>query len=127
MIETVYLSGPMTGLPEHNVAEFNRVAALLRQAGFSVISPAENIGGDNSRPRSFYMRLDFMQLLAAADAVVVLPGWYKSAGSKAEVILAHELNLPVYRVDGWGDVEMEQEVEILSWTVAWDVPREAEL
>lgn len=37
----VYLSGPMTNLPQFNVPLFDAIAASLREQGWDVISPAE--------------------------------------------------------------------------------------
>ncbi|MGE5607641.1 MAG: DUF4406 domain-containing protein, partial [Bacillota bacterium] len=37
----LYLSGPMSGLPEHNIPAFNAAAARLRRLGFCVVNPAE--------------------------------------------------------------------------------------
>jgi len=89
-----YLSGPMTGLPEFNFPEFNRVAALWRGQGWTVLNPAENHGGDVTLPRTVYMRTDIEQLLTA-DKVVLLKGWRQSAGARLEVAIARELGLIV--------------------------------
>ena len=37
----VYIAGPMTGIPQYNFPEFDRVATLLRAMGYDVVSPAE--------------------------------------------------------------------------------------
>jgi len=92
----VYLSGPMTGLPDFNYPTFNKVAERLRGLGYDVTNPAENFGGRPDHPggRSAYMRLDVGHVLDA-DAVAVLPGWEKSRGARLEVAVALELGLPV--------------------------------
>jgi hypothetical protein len=36
-----HLSGPMSGLPEHNIPAFNAAAAQLRGLGFCVVNPVE--------------------------------------------------------------------------------------
>src|SRR5436190_2036011 len=42
----IYIAGPMSGLPEHNFPEFQRVADTLRGLGREVISPHELEGKD---------------------------------------------------------------------------------
>lgn len=88
----IYLSGPMTGLPEWNFPEFNRVAAKLRALGHTVLNPAETLGGDTSKPRKFYMRYD-IGLLLKCDTIVLLKNWRKSKGALVEVEVAKELEL----------------------------------
>jgi hypothetical protein len=94
-----YLSGPMTGLPEFNFPEFNRVAALWREKGYRVFNPAENHNGVTTLDRPVYMRTDIEQLLQA-EIVVVLDGWEQSVGARLEVAIARELGLLVMDNDG---------------------------
>ncbi len=49
---TVYIAGPMTGLPGWNYSAFNAAAKTLRDIGIKVENPAEHYGGDTSRPRA---------------------------------------------------------------------------
>jgi hypothetical protein len=88
----LYLSGPMTGVPEFNYPAFNKAAADLRAAGYEVVSPAELDNGDTSKPREYYLRRDFQEVLKA-DGIALLPGWENSRGAKAEVTMGYELNL----------------------------------
>lgn len=91
----IYLSGPMTGLPDWNYPAFHTWAAVLRNAGHTVANPAENFGGDpHAGPRAMFMRKDIAMLLNA-EAVAVLPGWERSKGATLEVAIARELDLPV--------------------------------
>lgn len=91
----VYLSGPMTGIPKYNYPFFNDVARLLRSAGFAVKNPAENFGGDTSRPRLAYMKKD-IDSLAKCQRILLLPDWESSQGSCLEAALAKELGLKTF-------------------------------
>jgi hypothetical protein len=90
----VYLSGPMTGLPDFNYPAFNAAAAELRSLGFEVDNPAEHFGGDQTLERKVYMRGDIEALLKV-DAVVTLPGHHKSQGSQLELAIARALELHI--------------------------------
>ena len=93
----IYLSGPMTGLPEYNYPLFRRVAADLRKEGHRVYNPAEfPHKGD---PKDFPIRRAFAAYSAficlEADTIVLLPGWENSRGAKAERALADNCGLDV--------------------------------
>jgi len=90
----VYLSGPMTGLPEHNFPAFRDAAERLEGAGWDVVNPADNFGGRTDLPRARYLRMDAAMLLQC-DALALLPGWEESSGARLECLIAVELGLPV--------------------------------
>lgn len=90
----VYLSGPMTGLPEYNYPLFNRVAKELRNTGVTVCNPAEFFGGKGDRTREEYMR-ESVRRLIACDRVLTLPDWNKSAGAVLEIEIAKQIGMPV--------------------------------
>ena len=87
----IYLSGPMSGIPDYNHQEFNAAAERLRGFGLTVINPAEQ---PEQGTWIDYMRHD-IKLLLDAHVVAVLPGWEKSTGAKLEVAIARELGMPV--------------------------------
>lgn len=93
-VSHIFLSGPMTGVPDWNHPLFNQVAMELRLAGFAVCNPAEFYGGDTTRLRSEYMR-ESMTGLLKSDMVVALPGWQQSEGALVELAVALQLDLPV--------------------------------
>jgi hypothetical protein len=97
-MKTIYLSGPMTGIPDFNFPAFNAAAARWREDGFTVFNPAENFQGRTDLPRAAYMREDLAQVMKA-DVVAVLPGWKDSKGARLEVAMARELDLPVVDAD----------------------------
>ena len=92
--ERIYIAGPMTGVPEHNFPAFHAAAERLRQAGWEVVNPAENFGGQTDLPRETYLRAD-VALLVTCNAIAMLGGWEESRGAKLEYLLARELGMPV--------------------------------
>ncbi|MCV7004578.1 DUF4406 domain-containing protein [Mycobacterium gordonae] len=91
---SVYLAGPMTGLPEHNFPAFAAAAAALRAKGIDVLSPHE-LGCDNpGEDWAWYMRED-MKLLLQCDEIVMLPGWRDSRGATLEHHVAVALGMRV--------------------------------
>jgi len=93
----VYLSGPMTGMPDLNFPAFNRYAQRLREAGYKVVNPAE-INPDGEKSWQACMRADLAALLTC-DALALLPGWTKSAGAHLEMHVAHRVGIDITTVD----------------------------
>lgn len=109
---TIYLSGPMTGLPEYNAPEFKRHADYWRSKGYTVLSPPELDNGDHTRDWSYYIRRDLRLLLSDVDRVYLLDGWEKSRGARLEVTVAKAIGIPLHWAeDGtMADVETESTV-----------------
>lgn len=95
MRERIYLSGPMTGYPDHNKPAFNERAAEWRSEGWEVFNPAEEPEGYTEENRPDYLRADIRALLDCT-AIAVLPGWQNSEGATLEVAIAKALRLPMY-------------------------------
>lgn len=118
----LYIAGPMTGVPEFNIPLFDRVARQLRTHGYDVVSPAEL---DSPEMRTAAMQSTdgalaplekatketWGQVLArdvrvlsdhGIQAIVLLPGWYKSRGARLESVvgLLNNLRFFVYTEDG---------------------------
>ncbi|HRW03436.1 MAG TPA: DUF4406 domain-containing protein, partial [Tetrasphaera sp.] len=92
--DAVYLSGPMTGLPDFNRPAFHAAAAALRAQGYVVINPAEvDLGPDATW--ADYMRVHLAEIARRVTQVFVLPGWESSRGAQLEVHVARSLGLPV--------------------------------
>lgn len=96
----LYLAGPMTGLPDFNYPAFFAAADALRQAGYTVLNPAD-IGLHPTWTWADYMRVGLETLMTQADAVAVLPGWESSRGARLEVRLARRCGLRVHTVFTW--------------------------
>jgi nucleoside 2-deoxyribosyltransferase len=93
----LYLAGPMSGLPDMNYPEFNRVAALLRAKGYEAMNPAEN-PEPLCKSWAGYMRLAIAQLVQS-DGVALLDGWDKSKGAQMELSIASQLDIPYRGAD----------------------------
>jgi len=82
----VYISGPMTGIPEYNRAAFLAAEARLRALGLEPVNPwdfGEVPGWDHYD----YMRRD-IPALATCGAIYMLRGWLRSRGARKEWAVA---------------------------------------
>lgn len=103
--DLVYISGPMTGLPDANRATFDAAEQYLRNTyGCGVLNPARMPDGLQYRQ---YMA-HAMQLLAHATVIVLLPGWEKSRGAFIEVLIADRDGVPMVQVEIKGGGNGEQ-------------------
>ena len=110
----LYIAGPMRGKKNFNFPMFDAVAALYRRYGHTVFNPAErdvkkhgkkiseNEKGSlevAEKQHGFSLRLaladDTAWICKQADGLVMLPGWRKSNGAKAEHALAKALGLRI--------------------------------
>lgn len=115
--KSFYLSGPMRGYEQFNFPAFDAAAAAGRKKGFKVISPADldraNGIDENAlveeasgfpAQRAFAER-DCDVLLGLrcenGDGIALLPGWEKSTGAIAELMLARWLGLAVLDARTW--------------------------
>lgn len=95
---TLYVCGPMTGLPDYNYPAFHEAAARLRKLGWTVLNPAENFGGDQTLPYGTYMSEAVKQVASLTgknDAIALLPGWEKSRGATMEALIAQRMGVRV--------------------------------
>lgn len=92
-MKRIYLSGPMTGIPERNFPAFNAEADRLRALGYDVVNPVD-INPDPATPWHECLRHDLAALLTC-DALALLPGWQGSTGAHLEMHVAHRIAMPI--------------------------------
>jgi hypothetical protein len=87
----LYLSGPMSGVPDLNFPQFHAEAERLRAIGFDVVNPAE-INTDPGESWASCLRKDIAALVTC-DVIAMLPGWESSKGATLEHYVARALNM----------------------------------
>ena len=107
----LYISGPVTGIENDNVANFRRAQRLLNDAGYEPFMPHEIVEPDDSHETA--MRLCVHEITAPVirrgveygspryDGVALLPGWEQSEGAKLEKAVAEACGIPCKTVDEW--------------------------
>ena len=83
----IYIAGPISGLPNFNRDAFNAEAHRLLGLGHVALNPAILPDGLEQHE---YMAI-CIEMVKMADQLVVLPGWERSAGARAEHALAIKL------------------------------------
>lgn len=94
-MKTIYISGPMSNMPDLNFPAFHAAAAELRALGHTVMNPAEK--ADEDKPGmewEDFMRQD-IKMLMDCDTIHMLPGWKRSRGARLEHLIAMELGFAV--------------------------------
>jgi hypothetical protein len=97
----IYISGGMSGYPELNYPEFDRVEEELKAQGYAVVNPATT-GREARIPEgltedelySFYLKITLRAMLEC-DTIYLLEDWYKSNGANFEYATAIKLKYKV--------------------------------
>jgi hypothetical protein len=112
----IYIAGRMRGIPEFNFPAFDHAATVLRDLGHECFNPADNDralgfdgagwrGDESLAERNFDLRAaladDLDYIARSADAICALPGWEDSRGARAEIAVAHALDIPVAPLDAF--------------------------
>lgn len=95
----LYVSGPMTGLPDLNFPAFHAAAQALRTQGFEVVNPAE-LNPDPTAAWDQCMRAD-IKALCDCDGLALLGGWENSKGAHLELHIAHRIGIKVRTLEAW--------------------------
>ncbi len=91
----IYISGPMSGVPEFNFPLFRKVANSLRDKGYEVVCPTEVDGGSIDKLWEYYMVAN-LQRMMDCQSIMLLPGWEKSRGATTEALLAYMFRFRIF-------------------------------
>lgn len=120
--DIVYISGPMRGIAEYNFPAFDKARDLLLRSARNraVISPADIDRHDTvtagvcENKQMTYAKRDFYSLMVLAESirlvsgafVLLLEGWERSVGARAEVTIAMWLGIPLCTLKGGSYLSM---------------------
>jgi nucleoside 2-deoxyribosyltransferase len=103
MKERIYLSGPITGMPDQNKHAFREAQLFYENLGFEVDNPHEigaallaiDITEQGTIPaEKDYMASDIM-FLSKCNLMAVLPGFERSLGASFEIAFASAYGIPI--------------------------------
>lgn len=111
--KTIYICGPITNVPGLNKEEFLLAQMMLKKQGFNAVNPHDLIEGLDLDPIKDYnqiLRICIAEMVRVADEVVTLNGALESNGSRKEMNVAREVNIPVhpitkYKIHGHATIE----------------------
>jgi hypothetical protein len=89
----IYVSGPITDMPEGNKPLFDSESARLRALGYDVVNPWE-LNPDGSADWLDCMLID-LPAVRECQAIALLPGWVLSNGAQMEYITAKKYKLQI--------------------------------
>ena len=104
--KNIFLSGPMSAIPYHNVPEFAKAHAIVKELGAShVYNPAlkylEGQYTADAKPHEWWMAKRINELTHTSldggmfyDLIVMLPGWRDSSGALEEWRVACACGIP---------------------------------
>ena len=97
--QVLYVSGPVTGMPDDNREAFEAAADELAACGYIARIPHWDVRPGEKWPAA--MRTTLMAILAQADGLAMLDGWERSEGAQLEANVARSLMMPVKTVSQW--------------------------
>jgi len=96
MRHRVYISGPMSGLPDNNYPSFFAIEALLLADGHDVVNPARTGAEDTAHladPDWHDYMASAIVRMRGATAICPMPGSERSDGCQIEQIVARRNRL----------------------------------
>ena len=101
MRKTIYIAGPMAGLPELNFPAFYQAEKKLMKDGWRVVNPARfdavfNVYNEGIEGRMLDAVCEAERAaIPYLDAIYLLKGWENSKGATRELKVALEHNLEI--------------------------------
>lgn len=108
----VYVAGKYRGqnawAVELNIRAAAEVAARVWAAGLVALCPHTNAAHMEGAATDEHFLAGTLELMRRCDAVILVPGWSTSEGTKAEIAEAMRLGLPVFGMEGTFDAALQR-------------------
>lgn len=100
LMPVVYIAGPFRAPSsweiEQNIRRAETLALEVWRAGMAAVCPHTNTRFyQGAAPDSVWLDGD-LAILIRCDAVLLVPGYERSTGTKAEILFANQRGIPVY-------------------------------
>ncbi|MDR3519333.1 MAG: DUF1937 family protein [Candidatus Pacebacteria bacterium] len=114
-IAGAYIGDGKSETIEHNIREAEKYAIALANERIGFFCPHKHTEhfsseGKATAPEEFYYDLDFHFLTHIADAVLVVPGWENSNGTKRELAWVNEKGMKIFYPKDPTDIE-----DVVNW------------
>jgi hypothetical protein len=115
--KTIYISGPMRGIPRFNFGQFDLAADLWKGIGCRVVNPAARGWGQgdpvtgtgvSEQEVQDWLRIDIRDI-TFCDAIALLPGWEDSEGARLEAAVGYAIGLEFFHAITMEKMEVEME------------------
>jgi hypothetical protein len=117
----IYIAGPMSGLPDYNFPAFHEAAYGLRLLHHDPLNPATSFDGRQDLEYEMYIR-EAVRMVAAADAILMLPNWQSSKGARMELHVACTIGMPTFvQNDTWSAFPVLEPREYKPFDVAMNL------
>lgn len=90
----VYISGPISGMPDYNKEAFDKAEKAIRSEGLIPVSPFSLLPISHALLWEDYMKADIKALMDCAY-IYPLSGWELSTGAQMEMELAKQLRIKI--------------------------------
>ncbi len=111
--KSIYISGPMTGIPDLNKANFDQAEDIIADLKHISINPHKLVTKEQQLTGDWelFMKIDLTEMFKAG-CLLMLPNWQISSGASWEFLNAKMLKIPVLNMHF--EVEMLPEAEYMA-------------
>jgi nucleoside 2-deoxyribosyltransferase len=122
-LKKVYISGPMSGIPELNHSEFEKAEIKMKSFGFEVFNPhkfeeqkteeflnkVKNLNENDNWIQ--FMKVDIVKMIQECEFVLALNNWERSRGATLELFIAKSLGMPIIHHETYEELNVSFKIE----------------